>query len=285
MNNKKIQANMQINVGFVADTTQLVKSIESKMKQIDLGSSLASGVGTSLDKQFKDIIVNLEKMMTGLGKRGLSLKQYDNTFNTLNDNIKRSVQNVKELGKELSKIYNSKENQEYLNTLKEQQKALEKIEKLGSKARAASTRASTNVKKAAEYGIDLNNQATTKMLDEIISRRGNNQGLTPNQQRTNFGKLTEEELKKVITLYKQENEQLEKRKNYIKEMQQLSGSRSKEIEEIIADMQQEIVKTNDLALTQEEYNAIIEKYINLADQLETELNTLPNKMNAATDLG
>lgn len=285
MNNKKIQANMQINVGFIADTTKLVKQVETDMKQINLGSSLADNISTSLDKNFRDIGTNLEKMMTSIGKRGLSLKQYQNFFNTFNDNVQRSVKNVKGLADELTKIYNSKENQEYLNNLKEQQKTLEKIEKLGSKARAATTRANTNVKKASEYGIDLNNSATTKMLDEIIARRGNNQGLTPGQQRSNFGKLNEEELKKVITLYKQENEQLQKRKDYIKEMQQLSGSRSKEIEEIVTDMQQEIIKTKDLALTQEEYNAIIERYINLSNQLEKELNTLPSKMETATDIG
>ena len=82
MNGKKIQTHMQINVGFVGNATELVKQVENKFKNINLSVPVFNGVVTGLDKSFKEIKTNLDKMWSGLGKRGLSAKQYENIFNT-----------------------------------------------------------------------------------------------------------------------------------------------------------------------------------------------------------
>ena len=201
MNNKKIQANMQINVGFVADTTELVKQVENKFKGLNLGSSLFSGVTTSLEKNFKDIYSNLDKMASSLSKRGLSTKQYENLFNGFNDNILRSIDNIEKLKEKITEMYNSSENKEYTKQLQAQRDLLADMEKIATRVKSARTRAGTNAQKAKdELGLDFANSVTAELLTSITERRANKKGLTPGQQKTIFGSFSPEELERAITL-------------------------------------------------------------------------------------
>lgn len=270
MNGRKIQANMQINVGFVANTTDLVKKIESQFKQINLSSSLFAGVSTGLDKNFKDIRVNLEKMMSGLSKRGLSVKQYENVFNTLNDGIKRATANIKALETELTKAFDSSKNKEMLKDLDKQRKLLEEISQLSSKIKGANTRAGTNSKKALDnYGIDFGNKNMAGMLDELISRRAvGNKKLTPTMQNSPLGSLDEESLRKVIQLYKQYVAQLQTVNNLTKEIQQKSGTKG-DAGEAIKTIQDRINKLDQETISQEELNEALKEFKGLYEQLAT----------------
>ena len=87
MTNKKVQAQMQINVSFVGNSTKLVKNLEQNFSKLNLSSGLTKQLEADLNKSFKDIYANLGKMTERLSKKGLSSKQYEDFFNALIANI------------------------------------------------------------------------------------------------------------------------------------------------------------------------------------------------------
>ena len=70
MTNKKIQAQMQVDVSFLANTTDLVKQLENATRSLKLDSGFGKQIGTSLDKSFREVYTNLNKMTEGLSKKG-----------------------------------------------------------------------------------------------------------------------------------------------------------------------------------------------------------------------
>ena len=87
MNNKKIQAQMQVNVSFLGNTAQLLKQLQDTTKQLNLDSSLYKPLAASLSKGFKEAFDNLNQMTSGLSKKGLSTKQYTDFFNDINSKL------------------------------------------------------------------------------------------------------------------------------------------------------------------------------------------------------
>ena len=285
MNNRKIQANMQINVGFVANTTELVKQVENKFKNINLSSSLFSEVSTGLDKNFREIRTNLEKMITGLGKRGLSVKQYENIFNTLNDNVNRAKQNIKELSAELTKAFDSNKNKNNLKTLKDLKTVLADIQNLNTRRKSALSFAENNVTKAKEeLGLDFSNKSITKMLDEIATKRASGvKKLTKTQQESVLGGLTEEELERAIVLLKQYNNQLNIASDYNKEIQQKSGT-DKNGDDAIKFIEARIAKLDKEVITREELNKLLKEYNKLYQELDQGVD-LQNDFNVELENG
>ena len=55
MTNKKVQAQMQINVSFVGNSTKLVKNLEQNFSKLNLSSGLTKQLEADLNKSFKDI--------------------------------------------------------------------------------------------------------------------------------------------------------------------------------------------------------------------------------------
>ena len=84
MNNKKVQAQMQIDVSFISDASKLVKSLQEATQKLDLGSPLAKQFETEMTKGFKDTLANMSKLEEGLSKKGLNSKTYTDFFNNMN---------------------------------------------------------------------------------------------------------------------------------------------------------------------------------------------------------
>lgn len=203
MANKKVQAQMQINVSFVGDTTKLVKQLENSTKNLQLDAGFSKQISANLTKGFKEVYANLDKMVEGLSKKGLSSKQYTAFFTSMNDNLKQSIGFTKNLKTELSEIYNSEENKKALKDLEKYKKELEAIQKLASNQKAAQTRRDTATKKMREEtGIDYN--ISKRTITNIAARTANRQGLTKNQEEwAKNNNLDETKLKRVLELYRQ----------------------------------------------------------------------------------
>ena len=91
MSSKKVQAQLQIDVSFIADTTKLVKSLENSTKGLNLGSTFTKQISTELSKGFKEVYSDLDRMTEGLSKKGLSPKQYTDFFNVMHARLKDSI--------------------------------------------------------------------------------------------------------------------------------------------------------------------------------------------------
>jgi hypothetical protein len=181
MNNKKVQAHMQIDVSFVANTTKLVKELENSTKKLNLGSVVTRDLATNLSKGFKEVYGNLDKMATGLSKKGLSSKQYTAFFDSINDRLQQSLGFTQDLKKSLSDAFNSPENKQAIKDLEDFKKQLIEINKLASQQSASLTRQNTAKNKLKdETGLDFD--TSRKMLNSILKRRANKQDLTRNQQ-------------------------------------------------------------------------------------------------------
>lgn len=210
MANKKVQAQMQIDVSFVGNTTKLVKELQSSFKNLDLSSNLTKQFESGVNKGFKDLISNLDKMSEGLSKKGLSTKQYTNFFDTMNTKIQESTKFLNGLKDRLTDIYNSEENKKAIKDLENYRKKLEEINKLASAQKAATTRQNTAIKKMEDetgvmYGI------SKRSITNIYNRKQNNQPLTKSQQEwAEASGLDEKKLARVLELYKQIRAQRDK---------------------------------------------------------------------------
>lgn len=203
MSNKRLQAQMQIDVSFLSDTTKLVKQLEDSTKSLKLDSEFGKQFSSSLTKSFKDVYANIEKMSEGLSKKGLSSKQYASFFEDMNNRLKDSLKFTKELKTGIQGVFDNPENKQGLKNLEKFRKELEQINKLNTSLKAAQTRQNTAVSKMKEdTGIDYN--LSKRMINSISVRRSNNQALTKNQQDwASANGLDEAKLKRVLELYRQ----------------------------------------------------------------------------------
>ena len=203
MSNKRLQAQMQIDVSFLSDTTKLVKQLEDSTKSLKLNSEFGKQFSSSLTKSFKDVYANIEKMSEGLSKKGLSSKQYASFFEDMNNRLKDSLKFTKELKTGIQGVFDNPENKQGLKNLEKFRKELEQINKLNTSLKAAQTRQNTAVSKMKEdTGIDYN--LSKRMINSISVRRSNNQALTKNQQDwASANGLDEAKLKRVLELYRQ----------------------------------------------------------------------------------
>ena len=171
MNGKKVQAQMQIDVSFLADTTKLVKDLQSTTQKLNLDSSFSKQLATNLSKGFKEVFSNLDKMSEGLSKKGLSPKQYTTFFNTMNARLQESLKFSQDLKKSFQEMFNSAENKQ----------ALKDINKLASAKKGAQTRQNTAIQKLQdEFGIDYNMSKRT--LSELSRRKGDKKSFTSGQK-------------------------------------------------------------------------------------------------------
>lgn len=223
MNSKKVQAEMQVNVSFLGNTTKLVKQLENTTKQLNLDGSFTKQIGADLNKSFKEVYTNLNKMTEGLSKKGLSTKQYTAFFNDMNARLKDSIKFTQDLKKNLQTAFNSPENKQALKDLEKYKKQLEEIRKLAASQKGANTRRDTAIRKMAdETGIDYN--LSKRMLTQIANRKANNQGLTKNQQDWAAANgLDETKLKRVLELLKQINSQSRKQRELNDQAKALTG--------------------------------------------------------------
>lgn len=207
MATKKVQAQMQIDVAFVGNTTKLIKDLEQGFSKLNLSSNLTKQIEADLGKGFKDTLVNLNKMAEGLSKKGLSSKQYTDFFNSINSKVEDTTKIFSTLKKSLDNVFQSKDNKEALKVLDGYKKQLEEINKLATSQKAAQTRQNTAITKMRdESGIDYN--ISKRMLTNIQSRKSNKQDLTKTQQEWMAANgLDENKLKRVLELLKQINAQ------------------------------------------------------------------------------
>ena len=210
MNSKRVQAQMQIDVSFLADTTKLVKQLQDSTNKLNLDAGFTKQFSNNLNKGFKEIFSNLDKMTEGLSKKGLSPKQYTAFFNGMNDKLQESLKLTQNLRKGLEDMFNSAENKQALKDLNTFKKHLEEINKLASAQKGAQTRQNTAISKLKEdTGLDY--EVSKKMLNTIQQRKSNKQGLTRNQQDwLSANGLDENSLRRALELLKQINAQTEK---------------------------------------------------------------------------
>lgn len=223
MNNKKVQAHMQVNVSFLGDTTKLVKQLEDTTKKLNLEGSFTKQLGTNLTKGFKEVYSTIEKMGEGLSKKGLSSKQYTAFFNEMNGKLRESVNFTKDLKKNLQAAFNSPENKQALKDLEKYKKQLEEINKLSASKKGASTRAETATRKMREEtGIDYN--IAKRTLSSIANRKANNLDLTKAQKEWAAANgLDEAKLKRVLELLKQINTQTQKQRELNDKAKKMTG--------------------------------------------------------------
>jgi TP901 family phage tail tape measure protein len=210
MNSKRVNAQMQVNVSFVGNTTKLVKDLQAATKELNFGSSLTKQFETEMNRSFRDVLSNLNKMGEGLGKKGFSAKQYADFFNSINSKIQESTRFMSGMKSALQNIFDSKENKDATKQLEQYRKQLEEINKLASGQKGAQTRRDSAIRKMQEEtGIDY--ELSKRMLSGIQTRKANKQGLTKNQTEwLEANGLDETKLKRVLELLKQINAQSNK---------------------------------------------------------------------------
>lgn len=207
MASKKIQAQMQIDVSFIGNTTKLVKDLEKSFKQLNLSSTLTKQIEADLNKGFKDTFANLGKMAEGLSKPGLSAKQYTAFFDSINNKVEESTKIFGTLKKRITDAFNSEENKKALKDIEKYKKQLTELNKLASTQKGATTRSETAIRKMREEtGIDYN--ISKRTLSSIASRKADKKDLTKNQQEWMAANgLDENGLRRVLELLKQINSQ------------------------------------------------------------------------------
>ena len=226
MNNRKLQAQMQIDVSFIGKTEQLVKNLNATFKSLDLSSQIVKPLGTDLSKTFKDIYTNLDKMAEGLSKKGLSPKQYDAFFTTINAKIADSAQMFGNLQKGMEDAFNSAENKKALKDLEQYKKQLAEINKLVTNQKKLNTRQQTAKNQIKEItGFDF--EDIKPELDKIKKRRASGKkDLTPGQSNWWFGDIggTKEELEEILKIMERIDALQDKKSNINKESQDKYGA-------------------------------------------------------------
>ena len=207
MASRKVQAQMQIDVSFVGNTTKLFKDLEQSLSKLNLSSNLTKQLEADLTKGFKDTFANLGKMTEGLTKTGLNAKQYTAFFNTKNAKVVESTKIFATLRKSLTNVYNSKENKQAVKDLESYKKQLIEINKIISAQKGAQTRQNTAISKMKEEtGIDYN--VSKRTLSGIASRQADKKELTKSQKDwLTANGIDENKLKRALELLKQINAQ------------------------------------------------------------------------------
>ena len=265
MTNKKVQAQMQIDVSFVGNTTKLIKDLEHSFSKLNLSSNLTKQLEYDLNKGFKDTFSNLGKMAEGLSKPGLSSKQYTTFFDNINKKIEDSTKVFGTLKKSLTDVFNSTENKQFLKDIEKYKKDLIELNKLASSQKAAATRQNTAINKMKEEtGIDYN--VSRRTLTSIANRKADKKGLTKNQQDWMAANgLDENSLKRVLELLRQINSQKRVIEDANVKSKNISGQNT--VSSGISYVEKELSSASSNAITQDVFKSnttILEKYSNEA---------------------
>lgn len=223
MNNKKVQAQMQIDVSFIGNTTRLVKDLQTATKGLNLSSTLTKQFEADMNRSFKETLGNLSKLTEGLGKKGFSAKQYTDFFNNINLRIQESTKFIGNMKNNLQAVFKSKENKEATKELEQYKKQLEEINKLVAAQKGAQTRRSTAIQKLMdETGVDYN--ISKRTLGAIANRKADKKDLTKTQNEWLAAyNIDEPKLKRVLELLKQINAQNAKIENQNTQAKTLTG--------------------------------------------------------------
>lgn len=252
MNNKKIQAQMQINVSFMGNTTNLLKQLQDATKSLKLDSSLYKPLTDGLTKGFKEAFDIVNQMSTGLSKKGLSPKQYDDFFNEMHAKLKDSVRFINDLKKNLTEAFNSPANKQGLKDLKELRAQLEAIQKLSTKKKAATTRKNTAIETFEnELGLDYNlvSDKLTKIRNKTANKvklRSDDIGWLANNGLTDTAKL-----QRAFELLGKIEAKLAKIKSYDTEGGALAGTKT--IDSALAQTEKNIAKLEKNTISQENH--------------------------------
>lgn len=265
MTNKKVQAQMQIDISFVGNTTKLIKDLEHSFSKLNLSSNLTKQLEYDLNKGFKDTFSNLGKMAEGLSKPGLSSKQYTTFFDNINKKIEDSTKVFGTLKKSLTDVFNSTENKQLLKDIEKYKKDLIELNKLASSQKAAATRQNTAINKMKEEtGIDYN--VSRRTLTSIANRKADKKGLTKNQQDWMAANgLDENSLKRVLELLRQINSQKRVIEDANVKSKNISGQNT--VSSGISYVEKELLSASSSAITQDVFKSnttILEKYSNEA---------------------
>lgn len=214
MNNKKIQAHMQLNVSFVSDTAKMIKDLQTSLKSLDFSSGFTKQIKTNLDKSFKDTFANLDKMADGLSKKGLNPKQYMDFFTAINAKIEESTHFFGKLKQGFQDVYNSKENQEAIKNLEQLKKKLEEVNKVVTNQKKLQTRQQTakdKIKTLTGYDYD----SIKGELKKLQNRKATGKELTPGQEKWLYSdlKLTKEQATELFKILKQIDSLVSKEKD------------------------------------------------------------------------
>lgn len=267
MASKKIQAQMQIDVSFIGNTTKLVKDLEQSFSKLNLSSTLTKQIETDLNRGFKDTFANLGKMIEGLSKPGLSAKQYTSFFDSINKRVEDSTKIFGTLKKSLTDAFNSKENKQALKDIEKYKKQLAELNKLASTQKGATTRQNTAINKMREEtGIDYN--ISKRMISNIAGRKANKQDLTKTQQDWMASNgLDETSLKRVLELLRQ----IQAQKKVIEESNTKAKSISGQptVSSGLSSVEKNLSGASTTAISQDTFKgniAILEKYAEEANK-------------------
>ena len=274
MNNKKVQAQMQIDVSFVGNTTKLVKDLQTATKGLNLSSTLTKQFETDMNRSFKETLGNLSKLTEGLGKKGFSSKQYTEFFNNINLKIQESTRFIGTMKTNLQAIFKSQENKQAIKELEEYKKQLAEINKLMTAQKGAQTRKSSAIKKMQdEAGIDYN--ISKRTLSAIASRKANNQGLTKTQQEWMAASgLDETKLKRVLELLKQINAQNAKINDQNAQAKKMTGQST--VGGSAEHVEKQIGRLSNTAISED----TLKQWMTLLSQLDGLINKVVHSSNA-----
>ena len=226
MNNKKVQAQMQIDVSFVSDASKLVKSLQEATQRLDLSSPLTKQFETEMTKSFKDTLANMSKLEEGLSKKGLNSKAYTDFFNNMNLKIQESTKFLGSMKSGLQDIFSSKENKQAIKDLEDYKKQLQEINKLVASQKGAETRRNTAINKMREE-TGINYDISKRTISQIAARKADKKDLTKAQSDwLQANGLDEAKLKRVLELLKQINAQDNKIRDNNTKAKNLTGQAS-----------------------------------------------------------
>ena len=156
MSNKKTQANMQINVSFLANTQKLVKELNEIPNQLHLDNKITDQLGKGLNTSLQSLTTNLNKLFDGLSKPGLSAKQYTAIFDNTKLKIQDNIKDITTFGVRLEQAYKGMANTKARAELKKLEQDLQRIKDLMTESKSANTWAS-NAKEdfKTKFGIDF----------------------------------------------------------------------------------------------------------------------------------
>lgn len=226
MNKKKIQAQMQLDVSFVGNTTQLVKQLDALPGKLHLNTAVTKQLGEGFAKSYKSTISNLSKLAEGLSKPGLSAKQYTTFFDNINLKIQDTSKQMFTLKKGLQDAYKSPVNKQMLKDLEAYKKKLEEVNQILSNQKAAQTRQNTAKNKLKdELGLDYD--VAGGMLGAIAARKRNKQDITKTQSNwLERQGLDEKQLARALELLRQIEVQQHKISGGDSRAQQLTGKKT-----------------------------------------------------------
>ena len=156
MNNKKAQANMQINVSFLANTQKLAKELNEIPNQLHLDNKITEQLGKGLNTSLQSLTTNLNKLFDGLSKPGLSAKQYTAIFDNTKLKIQDNIKDITTFGDRLEQAYRGMANTKARSELKKLEQDLQRIKDLMTNTKSANTWAN-NAKEdfKGNFGIDF----------------------------------------------------------------------------------------------------------------------------------